>query len=128
MSAHEAITMPEPIVHRRALGRLALLGLGLAAGVMLPAQAHILKVFAEVVGDTIHGESYFSSGTFPNGARVDVFGARKQKIGETVTDEHGKFVFTPVKRESHTFVIDAGEGHRAEWTIEADELPDSLPR
>ncbi len=91
------------------------------------AQAHILKVYAEVSGDMIVGEGYFSSGSVPTQQPVEVFGPNKQKIGETVTDDKGKFKFKPTKRQNHTFVIDAGEGHRAEWTVESDELPSALP-
>ena len=43
------------------------------------------------------------------------------------TDAQGKFSFKPAKRQNHTFVIEGGEGHRAEWTVESDELPASLP-
>jgi nickel transport protein len=91
-----------------------------------PAHAHILKVFAEVSGDMIVGQGYFSTGTYPVHLPVDVFGPGRQKVGETTTDEQGKFRFKPVKRQNYTFVIDAGEGHHAEWTVEADELPASL--
>jgi nickel transport protein len=91
------------------------------------ASAHILKVFAEVSGDMIVGEGYFSSGGVPSEQQVEIFGPSKQKIGEVTTDDKGKFKFKPTKRQNHTFVIDAGEGHRAEWVVEADELPASLP-
>ncbi len=92
-----------------------------------PASAHILKVYAEVSGDMIVGEGYFSSGSVPSQQPVEVFGPNKQKIGETVTDEKGKFKFKPTRKQNHTFVMDAGEGHRAEWTVESDELPSALP-
>ena len=92
-----------------------------------PAYAHILKVYAEVSDDMIVGEGYFSSGSVPTQQPVEVFGPNKQKIGEVTTDDKGKFKFKPTKRQNHTFVMDAGEGHRAEWTVEADELPSSLP-
>lgn len=91
------------------------------------ASAHILKVYAEVSGDMIVGEGYFSSGSVPTQQPVEVFGPGKQKIGETITDDKGKFKFKPTRKQNHTFVIDAGEGHRAEWTVESDELPSALP-
>lgn len=92
-----------------------------------PASAHILKVYAEVSGDVIVGEGYFSSGSVPSQQAVEVFGPNKQKIGETVTDDKGKFKFKPTRKQNHTFVMDAGEGHRSEWTVESDELPSALP-
>ncbi len=102
---------------------------GLATGVLgasVPAYAHILKIFAEVRGDMIVGQGYFSTGTYPVRLPVEVFGPGRQKVGEVITDEQGKFSFKPVKRQNYTFVIDAGEGHHAEWTVEADELPTTL--
>lgn len=91
------------------------------------ASAHVLKLYAEVAGDDIRGEAYFSTGTVPIHVPVQVFLPGRRKIGEVLTDDHGKFTFHPTLRQNHTFTIDAGEGHRGEWTIEADELPASLP-
>lgn len=108
-------------------GLLAALTIVLALVAGTAAHAHILKVYAEVSGDMIVGEGYFSSGSVPTQQQVEVFGPNKQKIGETITDDMGKFKFKPTKRQNHTFVIDAGEGHRAEWTVETDELPSALP-
>jgi len=108
--------------------RIVLLALALVLPMLTgaPARAHILKVYAEVQGDTIVGEGYFSNGAVPALHRVDIFGPDKQKVAEITTDEKGKFSFKPTKRQNYTFVIDAGEGHRAEWVIEGDELPATL--
>jgi nickel transport protein len=108
--------------------RMVMLALALVLPVLVgaPASAHILKVFAEVQGDTIVGEGYFSNGAVPAQHAVDIFGPDKQKVGEVITDDKGKFSFKPIKRQNYTFVIDAGEGHRAEWVIEGDELPATL--
>ncbi len=111
----------------RAGGVLAVLAIVLPVVTGGAAYAHILKVYAEVSGDMIVGEGYFSSGSVPTQQPVEVFGPNKQKIGEAVTDDKGKFTFKLTRRQNHTFVIDAGEGHRAEWTVETDELPSTLP-
>jgi nickel transport protein len=92
-----------------------------------PVLAHVLKVFAEVTGDMIVGQGYFSGDSFPANTTVEIFGPGHQKIGQVTTDAQGKFSFKPAKRQNHTFVIEGGEGHRAEWTVESDELPTSLP-
>ncbi len=102
-------------------------GVAVILGSAPPAVAHVLKVFAEVIGDVIVGQGYFGGGSFPTNQTVDIFGPGRQKIGQVTTDAQGKFSFKPTKRQNHTFVIDAGEGHRAEWTVESDELPASLP-
>jgi len=108
--------------------RMVMLALAFAMLMLIgaPASAHILKVFAEVQGDIIVGEGYFSNGAVPALHRVDIFGPDKQKVAEVTTDDKGKFSFKPTKRQNYTFVIDAGEGHRAEWVVEADELPATL--
>jgi nickel transport protein len=112
----------------RTMPRRALLAILAALPCMFvaPAQAHILKVFAEVSGNMIVGQGYFSSGAYPSNMPVEVFGPGRQKLGQATTDAQGKFSFRPMKRQNHTFVMDAGEGHHAEWTVEADELPAAL--
>jgi nickel transport protein len=105
---------------------LAAIGIAVAFAVGSPAWAHILKVFAEVSGNMIVGQGYFSTGTYPVHLPVEVFGPGRQKVGEVTTDEKGKFQFQPNKRQNYTFVMDAGEGHHAEWTVEANELPATL--
>ena len=115
----------------RPMMRRLMLAIVVGAAVTLasapPVLAHVLKVFAEVTGDMIVGQGYFSGGSFPANTTVEIFGPGRQKIGQVTTDAQGKFSFKPAKRQNHTFVIDGGEGHRAEWTVESDELPASLP-
>ena len=111
----------------RRLPRLAMLALMAAMAASLPAAAHLLKIYAEVADGVVAGEAYFSTGTVPSGVTVQVYGPGQHKLGETVTDDHGKFHFTPTVRQNLTFLIDAGDNHRAEWTVEADELPATLP-
>ena len=105
---------------------LLVFGVLFSGSLVSSAQAHILRIFAEVSGDMIVGQGYFSTGTYPVNLRVDVFGPGRQKVGEATTDQQGKFKFKPAKRQNYTFVIDAGEGHHAEWTVEANELPATL--
>jgi nickel transport protein len=116
----------QPLVRRITIGGLVALSTLFVIAQSSPALAHILKIFAEVSGSMIIGQGYFSTGTFPVHLPVEVFGPGRQKVGEVTTDEHGKFSFQPMKRQNYTFVIDAGEGHHAEWTVEADELPTTL--
>lgn len=117
--------MVRPMVRQFVLA--IVVGVAVILGAAPPALAHVLKVFAEVTGDMIVGQGYFSGGSFPANQTVDIFGPGRQKIGQITTDAQGKFRFKPTRRQNHTFVIDAGEGHRAEWTVESDELPASLP-
>lgn len=117
--------MLRPVLRRWMLATVV--GVAVSLGSAPPVLAHVLKVFAEVNGDLIVGQGYFSGGSFPTNLAVDIYGPGRQKIGQVITDAQGKFSFKPTKRQNHTFVIDAGEGHRAEWTVRSDELPASLP-
>jgi nickel transport protein len=111
---------------RRVVRRMLMSATVAIIAISAPAYAHILKIFAEVNGSMIVGQGYFSTGTYPVNLPVEVFGPGRQKVGEATTDEQGKFSFQPTKRQNYTFVIDAGEGHHAEWTVETDELPATL--
>ena len=106
----------------RALGSL-LVWLVLAG----PAMAHKLTVFAAVQGTKISGEAYFRGGAPVRKATVAVLDPKGEKLGETTTDEEGKFTFVPRVRCDHRLVASAGEGHAAEFTVAADELPRGLP-
>jgi len=109
-------------------------GFGLAFASLLvwlvlagPAMAHKLTVFAAVQGTKISGEAYFRGGAPVRKATVAVLGPKGEKLGETTTDEEGKFTFVPRVRCDHRLVASAGEGHAAEFTVAADELPRGLP-
>ncbi len=92
-----------------------------------PAMAHKLTVFAAVQGKKVTGEVYFRGGAPARNARVGVLGPADEKLGETTTDEDGHFAFVPRVRCDHRLVVTAGEGHAAEFTVAADELPRGLP-
>ncbi len=100
-----------------------LLALALSAG---PALAHKVRVFAAAEGDAITGYAYLSGGARAKGARVSIQGPDGAVWGETVTDDNGEFRFIANSRIDHRIVIDAGEGHGAEFTVKAEELPETL--
>jgi len=103
---------------------LAVLG-GMAC--TTPALAHKVVVFASVRGKTIEGEVYFYGGAAATGASVTVVGPNDQVLAETTTDDEGEFTCPVRFRCDHKVIADVGEGHRAEYTVAADELPDDLP-
>jgi len=107
---------------RRCIG-WALLLLALGAG---PALAHKVRVFAAAEGDAITGYAYLSGGARAKGARVSIQGPDGAGLGETVTDDNGEFRFIASARIDHRVIIDAGEGHGAEFTVKAEELPETL--
>jgi len=117
--------MPE----RRATSSRTLLAAAIAALVLAagPAGAHKVNLFAEADGATVRGEAYFTGGGRPRNVVVQVVGPAAEALGETRTDDAGRFTFTATRRCDHTFVIDTGDGHLAKFTVEAAELPASLP-
>ncbi len=86
------------------------------------ASAHKVSIFAWVEGDTVYTESKFSGGKKVKNAPVEVYDARGNKLLEGKTDESGEFSFNVPQKTEMKIVLSAGMGHRAEWTISADEV------
>lgn len=91
------------------------------------AQAHKLHVFAAVDGKMIRGEIYFRGGGAAARVQVKALGPGGQVLGQTTTDDRGKFALPVRFRCEHRVVADAGEGHTAEYRIAEQELPVDLP-
>lgn len=91
------------------------------------ASAHKLVVFASVDGRTVRGEAYFHGGSAAQGAEVRVLDPQGNELAKTTTDSEGLFAFEPPVRCALKLVVTTGEGHSAEFTVPADELPDALP-
>lgn len=111
-----------PVLLAAQLGIAVVCVLGTAS----PAAAHKASVFAAVQGKVISGEAYFRDGSPLRNAQVTVFEPAGTKLGETKTDAEGKFSFEPRRRCDHRLVVDGGEGHAAEYTVRAEELPSGL--
>lgn len=92
-----------------------------------PAFAHKLKVFATAAGAQVDGSVYFvGSGPAP-GARVTVETADGQQVETLQADPDGNFSFVATSRSDYLIKVDTGDGHSAQITIAADDLPASLP-
>ncbi|MBI1208949.1 MAG: hypothetical protein GC191_16885 [Azospirillum sp.] len=94
----------------------------------LPAEAHKLKVFAAASGTRIEGYAYFPGGGRAVGAAIEVFDPAGERLVTLATDATGGFGFSAARRVDHRIVVDGGDGHRAEFTVSAAELPGSLGR
>jgi nickel transport protein len=105
-------------------------GLAVIASVIIatPAAAHKASAFATVQGKAISGEAYFRDGSPIRNAQVTVLDPDGGNLGETKTDPAGKFSFEPRRRCDHRFVVDGGDGHVAQCTVAAGELPAGLPQ
>jgi nickel transport protein len=108
----------------RQCGVLALLGaLWLCP---TPARAHKLNLFAHVEGKTILGKAYFSSGAAAQGVSVTAFDPAGRELGRTTADAQGQFSLEARTRCDHRLVVETADGHGAEYTVSAAELPADL--
>ncbi len=102
---------------------LALLTLSLFCSA--PAYAHKVTIFAWVEGDMVHTQSKFSGGRRVKNAPVEVYDARGKKLLEGRTDDRGEFVFKSPGKGPLRIVLIAAMGHKAHWTLSAEELAGS---
>jgi nickel transport protein len=91
------------------------------------AQAHNIQVFATAAGRTVSGEVYVDASTPVAHAPVRVY-VQDKLVNELRADERGRFQFRAPCRADLRIVATTEDGHRAEWTVPAGELPESLPR
>ena len=109
-------------VHSRVIPLFIVLLVGALALISAPALAHKVTIFAWVEGDRIFTESKFSGGRKAIGARVAVFDREATQLLEGKTDQKGEFSFKIPKLTDLRIVLNAGTGHRAEWTITESEI------
>ncbi|WP_298563412.1 cobalt ABC transporter permease [uncultured Aliiroseovarius sp.] len=88
----------------------------------MPALAHnvISSVFPS--GSDIEGEVGFSNGEMATDLLIEVFDDAGNKLGETVTDADGFFIYTPTQPITHIFRGDLGAGHVAKVIMPASEV------
>jgi len=85
--------------------------------------AHKVNIFAYVEGDKVYTESYFNDGKKCIESKIEVFDNQGNKLLEGLTDEEGAFSFEiPPGDGDLKIVLTASMGHRAEYSISADEL------
>lgn len=86
------------------------------------SHAHKVSIFAWVEGDTVFTQSKFMGGKKTKHAAVSVYDKDGTKLLQGATDADGFFSFkAPVKAQMKV-VLDAGMGHRNEWTILSNEF------
>ena len=107
--------------------RIVFLGLCAVALAARPAWAHRVKVFAYVENRTVLGYGYMAGGERTKDCPVTVLLPDGTTLVAVRTDGEGRFAFQATVRADLKIVLDAGPGHRAEWTVSADQLPADLP-
>jgi len=91
------------------------------------AAAHRVTVFAWVEGESVHTESKFSGGKPVNGGEILVYDLAGNPLLSGKTDEQGEFSFKMPKKIGMKIVLQAGMGHRGEWTIPLSEVAPHEP-
>jgi nickel transport protein len=107
----------------------ALLALFLSLACHTQLLAHGVNLFAYVEGDRIIAQGYFSKSRKTVDCRIEVYDSSGSKLLEGRTDDQGVFSFNrqelPPAMGNLKLVLHAGEGHRAEYTVEAKDLGDN---
>ena len=86
------------------------------------AEAHKVTVFAWVEGDAVYVESKFSGGRKPKGAPINIYNLQGDLLLQGITDAAGKYRFKAPHREGLKIELQAAMGHRAEWTLTAEDF------
>ena len=85
--------------------------------------AHKVNIFAYVEGDKIYTESYFNDGKKCIDSKIEIFDNRGNKLLEGLTDKEGEFSFeVPSEDGDLKIILTASMGHRAEYSVSADEI------
>jgi nickel transport protein len=95
-----------------------------ALGYCQMAQAHAVYLFAWPQGDQIFVRSYFSKKSPVRQGTVTILDSAGQVLDTAKTDDKGEVSFNrPQTTSDLTFVVEAGEGHRADFLLRAVDLP-----
>ncbi|MFN3921750.1 MAG: hypothetical protein ACK4K4_05065 [Caldimicrobium sp.] len=85
--------------------------------------AHKVILYAYAEEGYIYVDSFFADGTNAKNALIEVYDAKTQvKLLEGYTNEEGKFSFKIPKITTLKLVLQAGMGHRAEYTLSEEEI------
>lgn len=87
--------------------------------------AHALHIFALTDGQHLLGRAYFGENVPALREEVMLYGEQAQLLATTQTDDTGRFVFDLPKRQDYTVIIEGMEGHRAEYHLTAQEMPEN---
>lgn len=85
------------------------------------AYAHKANVFAYPEGDRVYVQGYFLDGKKVKNSKVTVYSGDKPFV-EGLTNEEGEFTFLVTDKQDLRIVLDAGEGHQAEYRLSAAEV------
>jgi len=84
--------------------------------------AHRVNLFAWVEGNTVFVECKWPDGKRVNEGTIRVLDATGAELLTGKTDQEGNFSFKIPKQEDLKIVLEAGMGHRADWTVRKEDL------
>ncbi|MCP4750901.1 MAG: hypothetical protein GY866_08415 [Proteobacteria bacterium] len=96
--------------------------LALFFGAIRTAEAHRAILFAWVDGDTVFTKSRLSGGKAVKRGEIVVLDLKGNRLLKGNTDSEGAFSFRIPRKTSLKIVLNAGMGHRGEWTISEEEI------
>lgn len=83
-------------------------------------------MFAYPEGDTVYVEGYFADGRKAMNSKVTVYDPEGKILFKGITDKKGQLSFkTPYKGDLR-IVLDAGMGHRTEYTVNAGDMSNDV--
>ena len=106
---------------------LLLLVMFISFGFIPNTYAHKVQMFAYPEGDTVFVEGYFADGKKPKKSEVMVYDNGGKVLFSGVTDDEGKLSFKIPQKTDLRVTLNAGMGHKAEYTLPASELNGSNP-
>ena len=83
--------------------------------------AHRVNVFAWAEGDIVYVECKFSGGKKVVGGNITVSDSSGVVLLTGRTNDQGEFSFKRPQPTDLKIILNAGMGHRAEWTLPADD-------
>ena len=89
-----------------------------------PVCAHKVYLFAWIEGDTVYTESYFGGKKKINGGMIKVLDPSGKELLEGKTNEKGEFSFKIPQKTDLRIILDASMGHKAEFNLKTDEIPE----
>ncbi|MFO7965773.1 MAG: hypothetical protein R6U50_17740 [Desulfobacterales bacterium] len=84
-------------------------------------QAHRVNVFAWVEGNRVFTESTLSRGKAVSGGDITVYDSSNRILLKGKTDDQGEFTFILPQKPPLIIELNAGMGHRAQWTLLPDD-------
>jgi nickel transport protein len=97
----------------------------LLSGIISPALAHNVNIFAYVEGDRVYTESYFNDGKKCVHSEITVFDSAGTRLLEGTTNQDGEFSFLAPSKTDLRIVLNAGMGHQNEYVLPASEFSES---